>query len=126
MGWLLAKFALWGVPEALRKPLLYLGAILAALALLGLLKGCYDRSVIREHDTEVNLAAEKGAREADTKAADQRLKDAATNLEQERALNDAIDNPKTGDPADPGVRLACEQLRQSGQDTTTIPACGGR
>lgn len=86
----------------------------------------HDRAVIEKHDDAVNLENEKGAREADSKAADQRLRDAEAQREQERALTDAINNPKPGDSADPHVRLDCERLRRAGQNTAAIPACGGR
>ena len=53
---ILAMFARWGLPEWIRKPVAYAGAILTLFALLWLLKGCYDDSVIDKH--EAGIAAQ--------------------------------------------------------------------
>lgn len=123
MTWILALLARWGVPESVRRPLLIVTAIIAALALLAVLKGCYDRGVVERHDDAVNLEAEKGARGADAKAADQRASDAATNREESDDYAKAISSAAPSAPDDAHRRLACERLRRAGQDPAAIPAC---
>lgn len=127
---LLARF---GVAEAAAKRLAPVAAVLGVIAILGLLWAAWgvfdhfnDRQAIKEDRLEANNAALEAQLKAETKAAAERLRNADTNRETERAYEDAILDPKTGDHADPAVRLACEQLRRDGQDTTGIPECGGR
>lgn len=106
---------------------------IAALAILASLWGAWqvfdwwdDRAAIERDRIKANndtLARQLDAAEA---AARERLRNARTNDETVEALNDAILDPKPGDHPDPGVRLACEQLRRDGQDTAGIPECGGR
>lgn len=86
----------------------------------------HDRQVVAHATDKGNVDQLQHQVKADAKAADQRLKDAAAQTQQQEAYRDAIDKPKPGDAVDPDVRLACEQLRRSGQDTTRLPACGGR
>ena len=66
----LALLAHWGLPEWLRKPLAYLTGALAVLALLWLFKGCYDDSVIDDHEAEVTQAVAKQSAAASTEAAE--------------------------------------------------------
>lgn len=125
-GWLV-KF---GLSQTRADKLAPLGLGLALLLLVvaggALWLHFHDQRVIERDRMEANLEQLEDQVKADTKAADQRLEDAAAQDEQEEAYANAIDNPAPGDAGDPGVRLACERLRRSGQDTTGLPACGGR
>ncbi len=122
-----------GVGDAAAKRLAPLGALAGVLAILSLLWAAWgvfdhfnDKAAIERDRIEANnavLAAQLAAAEA---AAKERLRNAQTNSETVEALTDAIFNPAPGDSADPDVRLACEQLRRDGQNTTGIPQCGGR
>ena len=67
---LIALLARWGLPEWLRKPLAYLTGALTLLALLWLLKGCYDDSVIDDHEAEVTQAVATQSAAASTEAAE--------------------------------------------------------
>jgi hypothetical protein len=127
---LLTRF---GLTDALAKKLAPFAAALAVIAFLSLLWGAWqvwdyfdDRAAIKADRLEGNNAALEAQLEADAAAARERLRNAATNSETKEALQDAIDQPEPGDSPDPDVRLACEQLRLDGQDTTAIPGCGGR
>lgn len=124
--WLVAR----GLSQRAAKAVAVVGGALAACALLASLAGLWlhfhDKGVIAEHDMAADLAAEKGAREADDHAAARRVEDATTNRDQEQAYADAIHSPAPGDSDDPAVRLACERLRRAGHDTAAIPGCGGR
>lgn len=104
------------------------GALLCVLAALsaGLWLHFHDRKVIAQDRQGANLAAVKGQSTADAHAADQRVKDALANRDQEETYAKAIHTAQPGDSSDPDVRLACEQLRRAGKDTKSIPACGGR
>ena len=66
---LLALFARLAVPEALRKPLAYLTGAIAAFALLWLLKGCYDRSVIADNEVKNTAQVQTKAAAANADAA---------------------------------------------------------
>lgn len=50
------------LPAGVRSALAYVGAAIALILLLATLKGCYDRSVIKAHETGVK--AEVGAKTA--------------------------------------------------------------
>lgn len=107
---LLALFARLAVPERLRLPLAYLLAVIALIALLSALKGCYDASVRKDYRAEVEVKA-GAARE---EAADQRVKDALTNTANEKDLHHAIDTaPKGGDLSPAARALACERLKKA-------------
>ena len=58
---ILSIIARWKALGPLGRVLGYIGAAVALVALLSVLRGCYDRSVIREHEREVAaaLAAKK-------------------------------------------------------------------
>ena len=66
---LIALFARLAVPERLQRPLAYLTGAIAAVALLWLLKGCYDRSVIRNHETAITAQVQTKAAAANANAA---------------------------------------------------------
>lgn len=63
MSFLIAIFARWGVAERFRRPLGYLAAAIALLALLWLLKAIYDHHVISDHEATIERQVEKKARE---------------------------------------------------------------
>lgn len=101
MGFILSILTGWGVPEGLRKPIAYVGAALALFALIAVLRGCYDRSVIKEHEREVaeqirkkTKAGEKAASEAvdetitEVEAGNERARDAAEGSDD--PLGDAL------------------------------------
>lgn len=119
MGWLLTKFALWGVPEGLRKPLAYGGAAVLALLLFVVLKGCYDSSIIDSHEDKRAVAGI----EARDEAADERAADTIRNTEAEKELHDAIDSaPKGGALSPADLALNCQRLRNAGRPLPA--ACG--
>lgn len=127
---LLARF---GLSDALAKKLAPFAAIPVAAAFLTALWGAWqvfdhfnDRAAIEQDKLESNNAVLEKQIEAREAAAAERVRNAETNSETERAYDDAILFPKAGDSDDAGVRLACERLRRDGQDTTSIPGCGGR
>ena len=84
---ILARWKALGPPG---RVLGYIGAAVALVVLLSVLRGCYDRSVIREHEREVaeqvrekTDAGDKAGREAadatksDVEAGNDRARDAA-------------------------------------------------
>ncbi len=127
---LLVRF---GLSDAIAKKLAPLAALAAVLAILGLLWGAVqvwdhfdDRAAIAQDKLEGNNAMLEQQLEAAAGAAAEALRNAETNRDTKEALENAIHEPEPGDSADPDVRLACEQLRLDGQDTTGIPECGRR
>lgn len=130
---ILALLGRWGLSERAAKVAAPFVAALAVLVILTALWGSWqvfdyfnDRAAVKQDRIEANNKAMKAQLEAAETAARERLRNARTNDEEVEAYTDAIYNPQPGDSADPGVRLACEQLRRDGQDTTAIPECGGR
>jgi hypothetical protein len=103
---LIALFARWGLPEWVRKPLAWLTAALAVLALLAVLKGCYDRSLIREHEAEVKREVEAVSSAA---AIDAIEASEATSAEVEAGNKAARDAAKNA--ADP-LKAGLDQLRK--------------
>jgi hypothetical protein len=133
MSFIVTLLVRWGLKETLAKRLAPFAAIAAALALLPALWGAFqvwdwfdDRAAIEQDKLEANNAMLEEQLKAEETAAAERLRNAETNRETERAYEDAILIPKSGDDPDPAVRLACERLRRDGQDTTGVPGCGGR
>ncbi len=114
MTFLLSILARWGVPERFRKALAIALAVVALVALLAILKGCYDRNVVNQHE------AEREAKAADARetAAAERMADQIDNAEQEDRRNDAINQATDSPLSDADHRLNCQRLRDLGR----IPA----
>lgn len=71
---LIGKFALWGLPESLRRPLALLTTGLAVAALCGLLWTCWlgkhDDAVIEKHEAKVTQAIATASASASAVAID--------------------------------------------------------
>lgn len=133
MTFIATLLARWGLSERVAKVLAPVAAGVAAIAFLASLWGAWqvfdwfnDRAAVKADRIESNNAALEAQLEAAEAAALEALRNAETNRETKEALEDAIFQPEPGDSADPDVRLACEQLRLDGQDTSAIPECGNR
>jgi hypothetical protein len=130
MNLIVALLARWGLSRslALRLAPWVAGAVL--IAILGLLWAAHNhfsnRAAVRADRERANAAMIERQIEANEAASVERLRNAETNRNLQRSYEDAILVPKAGDSDDPAVRLACERLRRSGQDTSGLPACGGR
>lgn len=124
--WLIGK----GLSERAAKAMAVGAAIFAflAVAVPAVLLWDYfdDKEAVEKDRLAGNNKALTARLEAAEQSAREALENQATNADLVEAYNDAIDNPKPGDSDDPDIRLACEQLRRDGQDTTTIPECGKR
>ncbi|CDO35829.1 hypothetical protein [Novosphingobium sp. KN65.2] len=99
---------------------------LLVVAVFTLAVSAIRADAVKKDRAASDLEALQGQAKADARAADQRLKDDRAQRAQEDDYHDAVERPAPGDSDDAGVRLACERLRHDGQDTTAIPACGGR
>lgn len=111
MTFILGLLARVGIPERFRRAVAIALAIIALVAALAILKGCYDRSVVKEHEVEREAAA-GAARET---AAAERMADQIDNAEQEDRRNDAIDQATDGALSDADRRLNCQRLRDLGR-----------
>lgn len=122
--------ARWGMSEAKAARFAPVVAAAGVLVLLAALWPVYDhfndRAAIKRDRIETNAKVRERQLEAAEKAARERLRNDRTNRDLVEAYTDAINHPEPGDHVDPGVRLACEQLRRDGQDTSGFPECGGR
>lgn len=103
-------------------------AVIALLALLSVKIWDHfdDREAVRVERLEANDAARDRQVEAETDAAAERARNMVTNHQQTGDFHGAIHSPHPDDSSDPAVRLACQQLRNDGQDTAAISECGGR
>lgn len=89
----------------------------AILALLAMAKCAYDRSIINDHDAKREAAA-SGARET---SANERVKDAVADSQNEKEAHDAITSAPTGGSLSPAAHaLSCKRLRDAGR---IPPAC---
>ena len=103
-----------------------LAALLLVISAFAIWNHSDNAAAIERDRLEANNDQLVGQVDADAAAADQRVEDVIAQIQQEEAYVDAITEPEPGDSPDPGVRLACEQLRRQGENTAAIPACGGR
>lgn len=109
----------------LSKGLSIFALIMLGLAVLGIGKCTYDRSLIESHDLRVeNKVIQKNA-EASEEAANRRVED-AERIEAEKEMRDAeIEKAPIVRPDPARLRLNCERLRRAGHDTGSIAACAG-
>lgn len=133
MTLIITLLARWGLSEGLAKKLAPIAALIGVFAILGVLWGAVkvwdhfdDKAAIERDRIEANNTALEAQLKAAEASAKEALRNAETNRETKEAFDDAIYNPQLGDSPDPDVRLACEQLRRDGQDTTAISECGER
>lgn len=100
---LIAKFAIWGLPEPVRRLAAWATIIAAACALLWAAKAAYDASVISDHEQDKAVQTIDALDEA----ADQRAEDTVRITTQEKEREDAIQNVPDGSD----YQLAADCLR---------------
>lgn len=110
MTWLLTLFARWGLPEPVRRPLAIALGLIALLATLTVLKGCYDRAV--EHRYEAKVAAQV------TKATDA-ANDAANTNDAKRHTENARADEQLRSTIDAAAKDHPEAARSSAGPVTT-------
>jgi len=93
------------------------------IALLGLGKCAYDRSVVNAYKAKVEAAASENRE----KAGDERLTDERTNSKNEEDLHNAINSaPPSGTISAADHALNCERLRKRGRAPASCgPASSG-
>jgi hypothetical protein len=104
----------------------YILSGLAILLLLGIGKVVYDKNLIDKYVLKEQVELEKGARKADAKASNRRLRDTLEIEKIKRDYNEAIDSAESSVPAPSSVALNCERLLRAGYKLSELPACGGR
>ncbi len=125
IGWLTTKLAeRTKVSETVSRAIVLAVVVCLSVLLCVGLKACYDNRVISKHETEVKAEVLEKTVVANDKAAEQRSKDTILNTKKEEARKDVISKTIDEKPSAPAVALGCERLRQSGYDTSRIPACG--
>lgn len=111
LGAKVARWAAWAIVIAL------------LLAVLGVGKCTYDRSVVAKHEAKVSgkaLAVDAAAKD---EAAAQRAADTIAIDQAEKERKDAIAQGPAGRPDDARNRLNCQRLRRSGIDTAAFAEC---
>lgn len=92
MGFLTSLALGLGVPQRFAKLAGILGAILLLVALLGVGKCAYDRSIIKNHTARQDASNARADRKADTKAAETRRGDDARLAQEQQQLERAQAN----------------------------------
>lgn len=119
------KLAASLVGERFARPLAWLIIVTIAIAALACGKTIYDRSVIRQHDSELTAEVSKRNSAALDASADQRAVDQIRINTEERERYEAINSAPNGKPSTAAIALGCERLRKSGQDTSRFTECSG-
>lgn len=102
-----------------------LAAILVIVVFVPPLAYCKGQSVgrsgevLKQQEREIETQRDLG--QANEKAADQRLQDAAKSVAQYKELSDAL--KATSDPDHQRAMRGCIILRQQGRDVSHLPAC---
>lgn len=120
---ILARLALGaGVPPRFAKAVGIAAAVIALIAVLGVAKCSYDKSIIEQDRLEERAKDAEAARKADEKAADRRLNDERTIDNDDRAMRDAIDatpaEPLTARQRARACAILCRQARAAGIDAS--------
>jgi len=113
-----------GIPARFAKIAIIGTLIVLAVALLGIGKCAYDKSIINAHEAKQEAATAKADRKADAKAAEQRRAD-DTRISQERQ---ELEKVVSHAPTDLDRRLAfqrCLRLQQAARSSHRVaPSCG--
>jgi uncharacterized protein HemX len=113
-----------GIPPQFRKAAVIVVGILLLIAVLGLGKCAYDRSVIRNHDQKAALKQEKAERKADTNLQTQVTRDDAASQQRQQEITDATRNIPDQAPSARQRAIACTELRREAQQRRKpVPAC---
>jgi hypothetical protein len=111
-----------GLSDRLARMAAWPAVILAVLAGVFILKGCYDRAVIQRHTAKLDNRA-AAARE---QSGSERLRDAMIVTANEKDLHHAIRGaPAGGELSPPARALACERLRKIGRIPVACRPDGG-
>lgn len=122
MTWLAIKAA-W---STWRPALLGAAVVAAPCFLLGQCAGAVHEKDRQEAAAAVaTVEALKTDGAAKEKAAGERLADAEAVADLKEELTDAVADLPDDEPSARRVALGCARLRNQGQDTTRLPACGG-
>jgi uncharacterized protein HemX len=123
MGFLASLALGLGVPQRFAKAAGILGAVMLLIALLGLGKCAYDRSIIKAHTARQEASNARADRKADTRAAETRRSDDARLAQEQQQLERAQANAQN----DTDRRLArhrCLRLQQAARAAgREPPAC---
>jgi len=83
------------------------------------------RAQIEQQIDRANEKAEARNKVANERANDARVTDGQAVLELREELTDAVEDTPDTMPTERRIARGCVQLRRSGRDTSTIPACAG-
>lgn len=124
---MIASIVLWlirkGVHARFIKPLLIAVAFLAVIAILGVGKCSYDRSIIADDVARQNAKIAPVIIKAGDKAATDRSTDTTAIAKTEQEARNAIAKAPETPPSPAALALACDRLRRAGKDTSHHPAC---
>lgn len=101
-----------GIPPRFAKYAVVAALIALAVAFLSLGKCAYDRSVIKDHEAEI----QQRAKPATDKAADERAKDTIAQAKNEQEAHNAVHSVPDTAPAGPSHALACQRLHKLGRN----------
>jgi uncharacterized protein HemX len=123
-AFLLAFAGKLGIPEPLRKIAVIGTAIVLLVAILGIGKCAYDKSVIRQHEQKAALEQARRERKADTNLQTQKTRDDAAAEQRRKEIDNATRNiPDQAPSARQRARACVELRRQAQQHHKPVPAC---
>lgn len=111
-----------GIPAKFAKPAIIATLIVLLVVGLGVAKCAYDRSVIKSHEAERDLAIERADRKADAKAAEERRSDDARLTTEAQEIKEAINEAGNDPAARRAAYYRCVELQQSARARGEPPA----
>lgn len=124
MTWLIGLALKAGIPARFAKIAVIAALFVGVIALLGVAKCSYDRSVIRAHEAAATAKQAKIERKADANLETQKDKDEAAALERRKEIDNATKGiPDKAPSARQRARACVELRRQARAAGKAEPAC---
>ncbi len=101
------------IPAQFRKAAVFIALALALLAILGVGKCAYDRSIIKAHDAKREAVIAKADRKADAKAAEQRRVDDARITTDTQEIKEIISEARSQGVDPRAAYYRCIGLQQA-------------
>jgi hypothetical protein len=111
-----------GIPQRFAKVAVIVAAIVLAVAAFALLKSCYDRSVIEEHDAGRAAEIATADRKADATAAEERRVDDSRLVAEGQQIKEAITNAGPNKDDRRAAYYRCVGLQQAARARGQPPA----
>jgi uncharacterized protein YqfA (UPF0365 family) len=111
-----------GIPQRFAKVAVIAALFVGVIALLGIGKCTYDRSIVKQHDAKVEAQIAKADRKADAKAAEERRADDARAVTESQEIKEAINEARQTGTDPRAAYYACVRLQQAARRANKPPA----